>query len=305
MTCDRGGEMELRQLTYFVAVSDELSFSRAAERTFISQSAISHQVARLERDLGAALFERSTRTVTITEAGERLLPVARQMIDLEKHAYAAVRDPGSRVRLAANMSFARRSLSAIAEVRERHPDVEIEFVIKNFQQRVDAVVSGDVDIALIRGSVSDPRLRVEQLWVEELVVAVSEKHPLAGAAEVDLRDLVSHPLILPPQKQQVLLHNVIRQAFADVDAVPRYGSPIAADHTAALELINHPDTWTVLYDDQPGPAIALLRERNGRLRVPVSALVRTHALQESGAGERAAIIGDLMARLGAGTGVAP
>ena len=62
----------MRQLTYFVAVCEELSFSRAAQRCFISQSAISHQVARLERELEVALFDRTTRAVTPTEAGVRL-----------------------------------------------------------------------------------------------------------------------------------------------------------------------------------------------------------------------------------------
>lgn len=294
--------MELRQLTYFVAVCDELSFSRAAQRTFISQSAISHQIARLERDLGATLLERSTRTVSVTEAGERLLPIARQIIDLENRAYAAVRDPGSRVRLAANMTFARRSLAAIAAVRERHPGVEIEFVIKSFQQRVDAVVSGDVDIALIRGTIVDSRLHVSQLWVEELTVAMSEKHPLAGTADVALADLARHPLIMPPQKQQVLLHTVIRDAFADVGLTPRYGPPVPADHTATLELINQPDAWTVLYDEPPGSAIARLREREGRLRIPVSALMRVDARHENATGARGAIMTDLMRSLGHGDG---
>jgi len=95
--------MELRQLTYFVAVSEELSFSRAAEKCFISQSAISHQIARLERDLDTTLFERSTRAVTPTEAALRLLPLAQQMLGLKAMIYAAVHAPGSRIRLAANM----------------------------------------------------------------------------------------------------------------------------------------------------------------------------------------------------------
>lgn len=289
--------MELRQLTYFVAVCDELSFSRAAERTFVSQSAISHQIARLERDLGAKLLERSTRTVAITDAGERLLPIARQIIDLEKRAYAAVRDPGSRVRLAANMSFASRSLSAIAAVREQHPEVEIEFVIKNFQQRVDAVVSGDVDIALLRGTLTDSRLQVRRLWVEELTIAMSQKHPLAVGTTVGLEQLARYPLIMPSQKNQVLLHDIIRSAFADVGQTPRFGPPIAPDHTATLELINHADSWTVLYDDQPTPAIARLRERDGRLRIPVSAIQRSNVRQDTASVGRSAIVAHLISAL--------
>ena len=82
--------MELRQLTAFVTVCDDLSFSRAAERLFMSQSAVSHQIARLESDLGVSLFERSTRSVSVTEPGRRLLPVAEQILELTDRARVVV-----------------------------------------------------------------------------------------------------------------------------------------------------------------------------------------------------------------------
>ncbi|ONM49262.1 LysR family transcriptional regulator [Nocardia donostiensis] len=268
--------MELRQLTYFVAVCEELSFSRAASRCFISQSAISHQIARLEHDLGVQLFERTTRSVVPTDASTRLLPLAKQMLSLESAIRAAVRTSSPRIRLAANMSFATRSLSAIAGAREAHPGAEIEFVIKPFRQRIAAVADGDCDLALIRGSVQQPGLTVEQLWVEDLMIATAPAHPLAGRTDVTLKELGDYPLLLPPESEQVLLHNVIRAAFADFPG-PIFGPPIPPDHTATMELINHPDAWTVLYANSPTDGIATVELIEHRLRIPVSAVLRTDA----------------------------
>lgn len=269
--------MELRQLAYFVAVCEELSFSRAAARCYISQSAISHQIARLERDLGVPLFERTTRAVVPTDATTRLLPLAKQMLSLESAIRAAVRTPGNRIRLTANMSFATRSLSAIAGARAAHPGAEIEFVIKPFRQRISAVADGDCDLALIRGSVDQPGLTVEQLWIEDLVISVAPGHPLAGRTDLTLRELAGYPLLLPPESEQVLLHTVIRGAFADLSVGPTYGPPIPADHTATMELINHPDAWTILYAHSPTDGIATVELADHRLRVPVCAVVRDDA----------------------------
>lgn len=268
--------MELRQLAYFVAVCEELSFSRAANRCFISQSAISHQIARLERDLGAQLFERTTRAVVPTDATLRLLPLAKQMLSLESAIRAAVRTTGPRIRLAANMSFAARSLSAIAAARAAHPDAEIEYVIKPFRQRITAVADGDCDLALIRGSVDQPGLAVEQLWVEDLVIAISSSHPLAGKGVVTLADLSPYPLLLPPEQEQVLLHTLIRSAFADLPVGPTFGPPIPPDHTATMELLNRPESWTVLYEG-PTRGLLTLDLVDHRLRIPVSAVLREDA----------------------------
>ncbi len=272
--------VELRQLAYFVAVCEELSFSRAANRCFISQSAISHQIARLERDLGAQLFERTTRAVVPTDATLRLLPLAKQMLSLESAIRAAVRTTGPRVRLAANMSFAAPSLSAIAAARAAHPDAEIEYVIKPFRQRINAVADGDCDLALIRGSVDQPGLAVEQLWVEDLVIAISSSHPLAERGAVTLADLAPYPLLLPPEQEQVLLHTLIRSAFADLPTGPTYGPPIPPDHTATMELLNRPESWTILYEG-PTKGLLTLDLTDHRLRIPVSAVLREEARQNT------------------------
>ncbi|GAA4481399.1 LysR family transcriptional regulator [Rhodococcus olei] len=274
--------MDFRQLRYFLAVSEELSFSRAAAKCFISQSAISHQIAKLEQELGTTLFDRSTRVVRPTPAGARLVPIAQQVISLETQALAVAKQPRNRVRITANMSFAPQSLDAIAGVRARHPDLDIEFVIKSFRDRIDAVASGDADIALIRGSLDRPGLETVPLGIEDLRIVTSSEHPLSAFSTVELGELAPYPLLLPPRSSQVLIHTVVEEAFAEVGRRPQFGPPIARDHTATLDVINNPRAWTVLYDSTvtgsvPRSGLQVMREAKGRLRVPVCGVVRTGA----------------------------
>ncbi|TJZ78499.1 LysR family transcriptional regulator [Rhodococcus oryzae] len=271
--------MDFRQLRYFLAVSEELSFSRAAKRCFISQSAVSHQVTRLEQELGAPLFERSTRVVRLTPAGSRLIPIAQQVLSLETKAYSVVREPRNRIRITANMSFAAQSLDAIARVRESHPDVDIEFVIKSFTERIDAVASGDADIALIRGRADRPGLETVRLGVDDLVIVTSRRHPLSAFSTVELGELAPYQLLLPPRSSQVLLHTVVEDAFREIGRRVSLGPSIASDHAATLEVITNPRAWTVLYAstaaETPRTGLCFMREANNRLRIPVCGVVRT------------------------------
>lgn len=150
-------------------------------------------------------------------------------------------------------------------------------MIKPFRQRIAAVTDGDCDLALIRGSVDQPGLMVEQLWVEDLVIATSSAHPLATRDVVTLSDLSSYPLLLPPEQEQVLLHTVIRSAFAELPTGPTFGPPIPPDHTATMELINRPDAWTVLYAESTTEGLVVLPLAEHKLRIPVSAVLRAEA----------------------------
>lgn len=278
--------MDFRQLRYFLAVSEELSFSNAAKRCFISQSAISHQVTKLEQELGASLFERSTRVVKLTPAGTRLVPIAQEVLSLEAKAFAVAKEPRNRIRITASMSFAPQSLAAIAHVRAKHPDLDIEFVIKNFTDRIEAVSAGDADIALIRGEVDRPGLETLELGVEDLIIATSDQHPVSAFSTVELSELAPYPLLLPPRHSQVLIHSVVEDAFVEVGRRAQLGPPIARDHTAILDVITNPRAWTVLYAsalaEVPRTGLCLMRERHNRLRVPVSGIVRTGAADAPG-----------------------
>ncbi|MFZ2178931.1 MAG: LysR family transcriptional regulator [Rhodococcus sp. (in: high G+C Gram-positive bacteria)] len=270
--------MEFRQLRYFLAVGEEGSFSRAAERCYISQSAISHQIAKLEKELGTTLLERSTRVVRLTEAGQRLMPIAAEVMSLEARALSVGRDPRNRLRITASMSFATQSLEAISLVRDEYPQLDIEFVIKDFADRMTAVASGDADLALIRGGVDRPGLETVQLGVEDLVIVTSSRHPLSAFSTVDLRELTPYPLLLPPRNSQILIHTVVEDAFRQVGRRVRLGPSIPRDHTATLDVLTNATAWTVLYADTadatPRSGLSFMRESHNLLRVPVCGVVR-------------------------------
>ncbi|NLV80238.1 MAG: LysR family transcriptional regulator [Rhodococcus sp.] len=271
--------MDFRQLRYFLAVGEESSFSRAAQRCFISQSAISHQIAKLESELGVTLFDRTTRSVGLTAAGQRLMPIAEEVLALEARALEVGHEPRGSIRISANMSFAAQSLDAISQVRERNPKLDVEFVIKDFTDRVNAVASGEADLALIRGEVDRPGLETVRLGVEDLVVVTSSRHPLSAFSTVDLGELAHYPLLLPPRSSQVLLHRVVEDAFVEVGRRVLLGPAIASDHTATLEVLTNPRAWTVLYastaNETPRKGLKFMRESNHRLRVPVCGVVRS------------------------------
>ncbi len=272
-----GDAVELRQLKYFLAVGEELNFSRAAERCYVSQSAISLQIAKLEREMGEPLFERSSRSVRLTVVGAKLVSIARHMLELEQAALALTARRQNQLRLAGNMTFAANALSAIVRVREQHPEAEIDFVLKRFAEQIEAVTSGDCQVALIRGSVERSGLQVSELWTEDLVVVLAEGHPLADNASPTLEQLADYPLLLPKRSEQILLHRVVEGAMKRSGLRLTFGPPVANDHTASAELLNHPDCWSILYastaEGTPSSGLVFRTEASRRLQLAVSAVV--------------------------------
>lgn len=181
--------MDLRQLEYFVAVAEELSFTRAAARCRVAQSALSHQVARLERTYGVVLFERTSRAVRLAPAGEVLLPRARAVldgVDDARHALAELAGVlTGRLRLGVVGSTARVAPEveqALATFHRRHPGVEITVEDTGSRSMAEQVRTGALDLAFV-GLFADqvPDGLVHRvLAVEPLVAVVPRDHALAG-----------------------------------------------------------------------------------------------------------------------------
>lgn len=193
--------MELRQLRYFVTVAEELHFSRAAARLNMSQPPLSQQIRRLERDLDVRLFERTNRSVKLTEAGEVLLrEVQPLLLGLEKAktlTQRASRGETSRLSIAFTFSATYTILpEVIRTFRQRYPDVELSLQEMQTVHQLDALFLGEVHIGVIRPPIRDMGIVTQTLHTEALVVALPADHALASRSRLSLKDLAQAPFIM-------------------------------------------------------------------------------------------------------------
>jgi DNA-binding transcriptional LysR family regulator len=195
--------MDLRQLEYFVAVAEECSFTRAAERVHISQSGVSAQIRQLERELGADLFDRSARAVTLTVAGKAALGHARAALAAAAAIGQAVAEVVDLVKgsLAIGMVVGctvAPLFEALAACRAAHPGVVLSLVEDNSERLIEDVRAGALDVALIGAARLPDGLAAHTVISERLVAAVPPDHPLAARKRVALRDVAAHPIIAMP-----------------------------------------------------------------------------------------------------------
>ncbi|MCY0953699.1 LysR family transcriptional regulator [Streptomyces sp. H27-S2] len=199
--------MELQQMRYVVAVAETNSFTRAAQRCLVVQSALSHQIARLEKELGARLFERTSRRVRLTPAGAAFLPAARQCLDAAERAAAEVAAAVGEVRgrLAVGLIPTVAAVDIPAVLREfhrRHPKARISLSVGASDELVEQVRQGEIEVAFLGIPLTArPRgVMARELARERLVAVVSPDHPLAGETSVDLRRLSSEVFVDLPAK---------------------------------------------------------------------------------------------------------
>ena len=205
MSDDRG--MEIRQLETFLAVARELNFTRAAEELHTAQSAVSATVQGLERDLGAELFDRAPRRVTLTPAGAALLPRARDVLDAARAARDAVAASAGRVTGSLTIGFmASVTLVDIPRLLGRfgrlHGDVTISLATSPHGTGglADMLRRGEIDVAfLAAGTGLDQGIRSRTLAASPLVLALPEGHSWAGRTRVSLEEAVGEARIDFPE----------------------------------------------------------------------------------------------------------
>jgi DNA-binding transcriptional LysR family regulator len=244
MQYDRGVRiMDVGQLRAFLAVAEELHFGRAAERLHIAQPPLSRTIMQLERELRTRLFDRNTRSVTLTASGEALLGPARDVLESLRRAEAAVRaaDQGEvgLVRIAfAGLSTHRIVARVARTVRAERPGIQLELSSQHFAQpAMKRLMQGETDIALGRWDVIPPEVSARVVMHDSLVLALADTHPLAGARRISFGSLASENFIsLPPQEGSVLPDRLRRLALAN-DFVPTV-IQVAPDTQTALALVS-------------------------------------------------------------------
>jgi len=246
-----GNGVELRQLTYFVAVAEELSFGRAAERLHIVQPAVSQQIRRLERELGVSVFDRSSRHVGLTAAGERLLPEARAVLAAARRArqIATGIAAGAEgiLRVGTSQGLGERLDHVLEQLRRIAPCLQVRLVSAPGAERIARVRSGELDAAFVRALSTAAGVELLPMWQDPLIVALPATHQLAAQPAIQLPQLSGIPLRLAPRQDNPPFHDLILGACADAGFDPLPGPPFTTPQDTLAEIGAGPPAWTVLY----------------------------------------------------------
>jgi DNA-binding transcriptional LysR family regulator len=221
--------VELRHLRYFIAVAEELNFSRAAQPMHMAQPPLSAAIRQLERDLDVALFARSTRDVRLTDAGRAFLQGARRTpADAERAAEDAKRAAAGELghlRIAYSWSTRFQTLPALGRAfRAGHPDVELLAQEMWNARMPPAFANGSIDIALSLCPEIAAELELAPIRRERLVALLPEAHPLAREEALPLSALVDEDFIVFPREIAPRLHDAFMSIFRRAGFEPRVRS---------------------------------------------------------------------------------
>lgn len=219
--------MELRQLLTLMKVVEHGSYTRAAEVLFLSQSAVSQQMAALERELGVALLQRHPRGVVPTPAGKVLARHARRILDLAERARQEICPPrrtGAEVRgelrIGASTIPGEYVLpDLIASFAAEHPGIRISTSIADTDRVLEALAAGQVDIAFVGRKPRDRRWRAVPFGSDQLVVVVPPGHPWASVGSIAVTDLMAHPMVA--RERGSATRRVIEERLKDLGIAPK------------------------------------------------------------------------------------
>ena len=253
--------MELRHLRYFIAVAEELSFRRAAERLHLAQPPLSSQIKGLENELGTRLFDRSTRSVKLTAAGRVFLDEARAVIMAAEHATQTVRKaengligslrigllaPAATPRLARVLNF----------YRQKYPLVQFSLYELTSVEQLQRLRSDQLDVGLLRPPIGFPELDFVFMEESPMVLAAPAGHRLARARQIEWNDFHKEPLVLIHPALQHGYYDKFFDLCARANATPSVGQ-YANDVHSKMWLISAgfgiaPTTETIADVKRPG-----------------------------------------------------
>lgn len=191
--------MELRHIRYFIAVAEELNFSRAAEKLFTAQPSLSQQIRDLEDEIGVKLFNRTKRKVELTHAGEVFLKEARLVLQQANLAIQMTRESVRKSKRKIRIGFVPSAEVKIFPkimpfIRLKMPDLNIELKSINTIEQEKALIDGDLDVVFLRQTVDG--FHNILIYQEELVLVMSSEHPLAQENEVSVQMLEDQNIIM-------------------------------------------------------------------------------------------------------------
>jgi DNA-binding transcriptional LysR family regulator len=194
--------MDFDQLETFLEVARLCSFSRAAERRFRTQPAVSSQIRALEEEVGAKLLDRSGGKVSITQSGKLFLKYAEETIEARKAVCVAIaeteRIPRGELVVGANEGTCLHVLPEVfADFKKTYPEVAVGIKRADYAKTLDSVIDNSVDFGVVSLPVSDARLTVVPIHWDELVIIAPPSHPLALVKAATIGEVASFPLLVP------------------------------------------------------------------------------------------------------------
>ena len=229
--------MELRYLRYFVAVAEELSFTKAAARLNMAQPPLSQQIRKLEVRLGVTLLRRTKRRVELTEAGRVFLRQSYQAIQsIEQGIVLAQRaDRGEIGRLAIGiLVYISYTLipPILREFRAKYPGVHVELRFLTNTLQIAALQSGQVDVCFVRPPIDDPDIASKLISRERFVLAMPATHPLAGKAAVSIKQLKNDPFIMYVRELGPTFYSSLYQFCAKAGFSPKVALEVSQINAA-------------------------------------------------------------------------
>ena len=281
--------MDLRQLAALVAVAEAGSFSGAARLLHTVQSNVSTHVARLERELGATLVDRTTGS--LTDEGEAVVARARrirhEMDALRSDVDALMHDVSGTVRLGCIGTVGRWLVPRLLDLLwDRHPKVDMVVVDATTTSLLPQLRSATLDLAVVNLPLTDPEVATEALFDEARIVVAPNGHPLAERKSVTMAELAEHDLLLEPQgtafrdelDQQASRNGVVLRPLAQVDGLRLVASLAFEGFGAAVLPSTAVPSWLngawrlVAVDDLAPRRVGLAHTRRGRLSAPARAV---------------------------------
>ncbi len=224
-------DMELRQLRYFVAVAEHLSYSKAAKELHVSISPLSRQIRQLEDEFGVRLLLRDRRRVTLSDAGRMFLSEAKSLLDHTENVSEQLRLAKAGeigvVRVGVGLHLGDTVGSVVMEHARQHPTVEVQCrgIFSTMQNA--ALREGQIDAGFMRPRV-DPVLASETLYEERLVALMGKANPLAKRKSLRIKDLADETLFLPDRNVGSGLQDLTLALYAKAGIAPKI-SPLTAD----------------------------------------------------------------------------
>src|SRR5215470_373115 len=220
--------MDFDQLETFIEVSRLSSFSRAAEKRFRTQPAISSQIRSLEEEVGAKLLDRSGGKVSMTASGKLFLKFAEETLDARKAAMTAIaeteRVPKGEIVVGANEGTCLHILPEVfAHFKKQYPDVSVSIRRADYAKVLESVIDNSVDFGVVSLPVNDNRLTAVPVHRDELVLIVPPRHPLAKLKSASAVDIAQYPLVMPKAGHT---RDALDELFHEHKLKPRYAMEV-------------------------------------------------------------------------------